>query len=61
LESKRSGCELDTGKKIPIISQFIESELERWKHSDISGNRAAPHEDCLDEFFRECLVEIWHN
>jgi len=59
LEDKRSGNELDKGEKIPAISNFIESELERWEHSDIPKSMMTQPGDKLDAFFRESLKEVW--
>jgi predicted nucleotidyltransferase len=59
LESKRSGDELDSGARIPVISEFIECELERWENSEIPKSNLPPHGHKLDEFFRESLKEVW--
>ena len=59
LESKRSGDELDKGVKIPVISNFIESELVRWENSEIPKSVVASHGNKLDEFFRESIKEVW--
>jgi len=59
LKSKRSGDELDRGEKIPVISNFIEGELNRWEHSDVPKSMVAHHSNKLDEFFRDCLKRVW--
>lgn len=59
LESKRSGNELDKGEKIPVISNFIQSELERWEHAEIPKSFVASQGDKLDDFFRESIKEVW--
>jgi len=59
LVSKRSGNELDKGERIPVISCFIESELEHWEHSEILKSIVTPQGDKLDEFFRESIKEVW--
>jgi predicted nucleotidyltransferase len=59
LESKRAGNELDQGDKIPAISNFIESELARWENSEIPKSIVISHGTRLDEFFRECIKEVW--
>jgi hypothetical protein len=61
LASKRSGNELDKGEKIPAISSFIESELERWEDSEIAKSIVASHSNGLDQFFRESIKEVWEN
>jgi predicted nucleotidyltransferase len=59
IKSKRAGDELDNGERIPVISEFIECELERWEHSEIPKGIHPPHGSKLDEFFRESLREVW--
>jgi predicted nucleotidyltransferase len=59
LESKRAGNELDQGDKIPAISDFIEGELARWENSEIPKSIVTSHRTRLDEFFRECIKEVW--
>jgi len=59
LESKRSGNELDKGEKIPVISNFIESELGRWENSEIPKSAITSHGNKLDAFFRESIKEVW--
>ncbi len=59
LESKRAGDELDRGERIPLISNFIESELARWDNAEFPQRRHAPGTDKLDAFFRECIETVW--
>ena len=59
MESKRAGNELDKGGKIPVISNFIESELARWENSDIPKSIVVSHGTKLDELFRESIKEVW--
>lgn len=59
LENKRSGNELDKGKRIPAISNFVESELERWENSKIPKSVVAPIGNKLDIFFRDSIKEVW--
>jgi predicted nucleotidyltransferase len=59
LESKRIGNELDRGEKIPVISNFIESELARWENSEIPKSSNISHPSNLDEFFRQSINEVW--
>lgn len=59
LVCKKAGEELDRGPKIPIISAFVERELER-----LSGKNPAPpavssDPSRLDQLFRDALVEVW--
>ena len=57
LQRKRSGQELDRGPRIPAISDFIDSELERLKATLIEGKSKLDTEK-LDELFRWALNEI---
>jgi predicted nucleotidyltransferase len=59
LENKRAGNELDKGEKIPIISNFIESELARWESSEIPKSFVHSHDGKLDDFFRASIKEVW--
>lgn len=59
LESKRAGGELDRGDRIPIISEFIESELKRWELSEFPKSVIATNGDLLDVFFRESVAKVW--
>ena len=57
LERKRRGHELDRGPRIPAISDFIDSELERLKTTVIDG-KSKPDIEKLDELFRWALDEV---
>jgi len=59
IESKRSGNELDKGEKIPVISDFIDSELARWENSGIPNKNVIPNSSKLDTLFRESIYEVW--
>jgi predicted nucleotidyltransferase len=59
LEIKRAGNELDKGARIPIISNFIESELRRWENSQIPKTVITSDSTKLDEFFLESIKEVW--
>ncbi len=59
LERKQAGNELDREERIPAISDFIESELARWENSEIPKSIVNPHGTNLDQFFRECIHEVW--
>ncbi|HMM38391.1 MAG TPA: nucleotidyltransferase domain-containing protein [Desulfovibrio sp.] len=58
VERKINGDELDHGKRIDIINQFIESELVRMDSLVPNGPL---HADVgpLNRLFRETLVEVW--
>ena len=59
LERKRQGLELDRGARIPLISEYIESELKRLETQ--LGNLTAPKPatDKLNKVFRLTLETVW--
>ena len=59
VEHKKQGKELAEGKKIPSLSNYIDSEIERLadKKFDVDASRIEIEE--LNSFFRESLTEIW--
>jgi uncharacterized protein len=59
LKRKQSGQELDFEPRIPAISDFIESELERLKQQAEQQPLLPSQNDKLDELFREALIEVW--
>jgi uncharacterized protein len=59
LKRKQSGQELDFEPRIPAISDFIESELERLKKQADQQPLLPSQDDKLDELFRAALVEVW--
>ena len=58
IEKKRAGAELDRGPKIPVISDFIDSELERLTKGITAPPNAVPIEK-MDNLFRSALQAIW--
>ena len=59
IELKRAGAELDYGPCIPVISDFIESELIRLEsNQDQYKSNAAPYDE-LDKIFQYALNEVW--
>jgi hypothetical protein len=59
LKRKRDGQELDKEPGIPIISKFIEAELDRLRNKSFDGNNGNPDTERLDEVFRWVLEEVW--
>ena len=59
LKAKRAGDELDKGPRIAPISEFIESELERWQSQKLAVPRRQRPAIDLDLLFRESLSEVW--
>src|SRR5262249_48182198 len=57
LERKRRGHELDREPRIPAISDFIDTELERLKRKVIKSP-AKPDTERLDELFRWAIGEV---
>jgi predicted nucleotidyltransferase len=57
LERKRKGHELDRGPRIPAISDFVESELERLGKTEIES-KTKPSIEKLNELFRAALNEV---
>lgn len=57
VDSKRKGTELSKGERIPIISEFIEKELNRWETSEFPKRNVVVSSRKLDTFFRECVLE----
>jgi predicted nucleotidyltransferase len=59
IDLKREGAELDYGQRIPVISEFIEGELERLENSKAEyKSNPAPY-DQLDKIFQDGLEEVW--
>jgi len=59
LKRKQSGQELDFEPRIPAISDFIESEIDRLKQQAEQQPLLPSQNDKLDELFREALIEVW--
>lgn len=58
LERKMAGQEMDSGPRIPIISEFIENELSRIEAKLNVGVKEKPAVEKLNEFFRRALDEV---
>ena len=56
---KREGQELDREQRIPVISEFIEAELERLGNKSFEENNGSTDTESLDEVFRWVLKEVW--
>jgi len=57
--AKRAGLELDEGPRVPILSDFIQSELTRFENWDIQRSNHIPTVAELDDLFRATLKEMW--
>jgi uncharacterized protein len=60
IQKKRAGAELDKGPRIPVISDFIASELERLSRGITAPSNAVPVEK-MDNLFRYALQAVWGN
>ncbi len=58
IERKRNGQELDMGPKIPIISEFIESELSHFATLPPYPKSKSFEVQRLDKLFQDSLVEF---
>jgi uncharacterized protein len=61
LERKQQGHELDREPKIKVISDFVESELERIEIKITNQNMPKPDIEGLNNLFRKALVEVCQN
>ena len=59
VERKREGQEMDAEKKIPIISDFIESEFADLKQQTELPLSSSNESEQLNELFRAALIEVW--
>lgn len=59
VQMKRNGHELDRGTRIPIISEYIESELNRIETQLASLRPSKPAIEKLNEVFRFSLEAAW--
>jgi len=60
IEQKRAGAELKRGPRIPVISDFLDRELQRLSQiAELPAVRLPAQS--IDKVFHECLVEIYGN
>ena len=59
LERKRAGHELDQQPKIPVLSDFIETELEQLKNTGEFEERAKPNFEKLNDLFRRAIALVY--
>lgn len=59
LERTQSGKELDAGPRNPVISTFIETELERLEHVKPPAPTSKPDIEALNMFFRSSIAAAW--
>lgn len=58
LERKKKGHELDREPRIEVISDFVESELERLETKMLKESKPKPDNEKLNEVFRAALNEV---
>jgi uncharacterized protein len=59
IEKKSAGVEMDSGNPIPVISEFIETELARLEEDQKQYKNNPAPTDVLDNLFRQALTEVW--
>ena len=59
IKDKQEGKELSYGKKITVISDFIEKEIARFKNYKSKIKPHAPDTKLLNKIFRDSLEEVW--
>lgn len=57
--SKKAGLELGKAPRIPVISDFVESEMKRHESDGTEKFAPAPPVEQLNLLFRETLDEVW--
>ncbi|MEP9411091.1 MAG: nucleotidyltransferase domain-containing protein [Candidatus Brocadia sp.] len=59
IKSKEQSEELDYGPRIPVISNFIDSEIERFEVKQFTDDTDQCSTDQLNSLFRFALDEVW--
>lgn len=59
IQQKRDGQELERGPRIPVISNFIERELNRLEHRTFDGQSKKLVPDIFNQYFRMVLKQAW--
>jgi len=57
--AKKAGDELDRGPRIPVISDFINSEMARLEQKQFVAALEKQPIETLNELFRSALTEVW--
>ncbi len=60
VDRKRAGEELDMGPRIPLVSNFIESEIGRLAEVRIETAPRTPSSEKLNDSFRWALNRVWN-
>jgi predicted nucleotidyltransferase len=61
LRAKRFGAELDRGPRVPVISDYVESEITRFTQSASALPVSDGDTGKLDRYFREVLALAWRS
>ncbi len=59
LVRKKEGEELDRGPAIPVINEFLESEIERLSSNKVERSEKTERTAQLNQLFRNILDEVW--
>lgn len=59
IDQKLQGAELDYGERLPGLSEFIESTLQRLESAGTKFQRGSREIAPLDEVFRLALRDAW--
>lgn len=59
LEQKRAGAELDRGPRIPVLSDYIANEIDRYKNGGIPFIKPHISHEPLNALFRQALHQVW--
>ncbi len=59
LARKKAGEELSRGPRIPVISEFVESEIERLRAQQFYNKKPKADIELLNVVFRDTLKEVW--
>lgn len=57
--AKRAAVEMDRGRRIAVISDFIEEEIKRFEGVATNVPKQDTSNDALNELFRNTLIEVW--
>jgi len=61
ISEKKKGKELSWGPRVPKISNFIETQISRFKNRNFKIDKSKPDTNILNNLFRLALKEVWNN
>jgi len=61
IATKTAGAELDYGPRIPVLGEFIESEIARLENTVEEKSEVPSGTEVLNLLFRDTLDEVWHS